>query len=88
MKSIKSNKRKKAQTKVSEKRLSKVTTIKLFKKTKSRLNKLKEYERESYDQVLRKILYILNVCRRNPNEAKSILEKIDKEFRIAFSNNE
>lgn len=66
--------------KISEKKNLKVTTIKLFKETKQRLDKLKEYERESYDQVLRKILYVLNVCRRNPNEARTILKKINKEI--------
>jgi len=64
--------------KISEKKNLKITTIKLFKETKKRLDKLKEYERESYDQVLKKILYVLNICRRNPNKAKSILEKIDQ----------
>jgi len=64
--------------KIPEKKNQKVTTLKLFKKTKLRLDKLKEYERESYEQVLRKILYVLNICRINPNEARSILEKIDK----------
>ncbi|MBD3252673.1 hypothetical protein GF386_03010 [Candidatus Pacearchaeota archaeon] len=54
-----------------------ITTIKIFKETKKRLNKLKEYERESYDQLLRKILYILNECRKNPEKAKRILEDID-----------
>ena len=63
------------------------TTIKLMKETKGRLNKLKEYERESYDQILRKMLYVLNVCRQNPEKAKKILEEIsiiikrEKEFK-------
>lgn len=56
---------------------SKVTTIKLQEETKLRLNKLKEYDLESYDQVLRKILYILNMCRKKPELAKKKLEQID-----------
>ena len=56
----------------------KITTIKLQEKTKLRLNKLKEFNLESYDQVLRKILYILNMCRKNPEKAKRFLEKIDE----------
>ena len=54
-----------------------ITTIKIATETKSRLNKLKEFERESYDQVLRKMLYILNECRKNPLKAKKILLTID-----------
>ncbi len=54
------------------------TTIKVMRETKGRLNKLKEYERESYDQILRKMLYVLNMCRQNPEKAKNILEEISK----------
>jgi hypothetical protein len=57
--------------------MEKITTVKVFEETKDRLNKLKEFERESYDQVLRKILHILNVCRQNPMHAKRILEDIE-----------
>ena len=55
----------------------KITTIKVQEETKLRLNKLKEYDLESYEQVLRKILYILNMCRKTPEKAKRFLEKID-----------
>jgi hypothetical protein len=57
--------------------MGEVTTIKIFQETKSRLNKLKEYEKESYDQILRKTLHILNICRKNPLQAKKILEDIE-----------
>ena len=39
-----------------------ITTIKLDKETKSRLDKLKEHKRETYDEILRKMLGILNVA--------------------------
>ena len=58
-----------------------ITTIKVFKETKLRLNKLKEYDRESYDQLLRKILFVLNECRKNPEKARRILEDIDSRVR-------
>lgn len=54
-----------------------ITTIKVSKETKIRLNKLKEYDRETYDEVLKKILFILNTCRKDPEKSKEILEKID-----------
>ena len=57
--------------------MNQVTTIKIFRETKERLNKLKEYEKETYDEVLKKILFILNTCRKDPEKAKHILEKID-----------
>ena len=54
----------------------KVTTIKLMEETKLRIEKLREHKRESYDDILRKILYVLNVARDDPEKAKKILERI------------
>ena len=54
----------------------KVTTIKLLEETKFRIEKLREYKRESYDDILRKILYILNTIKDEPENARRILEKI------------
>lgn len=55
-----------------------ITTIKLEKETKKRLDKLKIHKRESYDDVLQKILSILNVCRVNPLQARMKLKEIDR----------
>ena len=55
-----------------------ITTIKIHKKTKERLNRLKEHPRETYEEVLRKILYILNLSKKNPEKAQAIFKKIDK----------
>ena len=55
-----------------------ITTIKLEKETKKRLDKLKVHKRESYDDVLQKILSILNVCRVNPFQARIKLKEIDR----------
>ncbi|MFH1522097.1 MAG: hypothetical protein ABIF18_04020 [archaeon] len=56
----------------------KITTIKLLEETKLRVEKLREYKRESYDDLLRKILYILNIARDDPDKARRILEKISE----------
>lgn len=55
-----------------------ITTIKLQKKTKSRLDKLKIHKRESYDETIQKILEILNICRIQPEKARAKLIEIDK----------
>ena len=55
----------------------KVTTIKLLEETKLRIEKLREHKRESYDDILRKILYVLNLARDNPDKAKKVLERIE-----------
>ena len=56
---------------------SKITTIKLKSETKERLDHLKEFGRESYDEILLKMLHILNQVRSNPESAQSILRAID-----------
>jgi hypothetical protein len=58
-----------------------ITTIKLEKQTKSRLTRLKEHERETYDQVIKKILYILNRIRKDPISGNRLLGKIDANIR-------
>ena len=56
----------------------KITTIKLLEETKNRIEKLREHKRESYDDILRKILYVLNTSRDSPEKAKRILERISE----------
>ncbi len=55
-----------------------ITTIKLNKETKNRLDKLKVHPKESYDELLQKVLYILNLCKSGSSEARARLIAIDK----------
>ena len=57
------------------------TTIKLSKETKIRLDHLKEYKRESYEEILQKMLDILNTCRVSPIRARGRLIAIDRQRR-------
>ena len=59
------------------KQKSKITTIKLEKETKARLDRLKEHEKESYNQVIKKILHLLNIYRKNPEQGNRTLRTID-----------
>lgn len=54
-----------------------ITTVKLRRETKKRLDNLKEHKRESYEEVLRKILYILNLFRKEPEKAGQMLRRLD-----------
>jgi len=56
----------------------KITTIKLQFQTKSRLDKLKEHKRETYDDILRKMLWLLNTLKTAPEKAQYTLKKIDE----------
>ena len=52
------------------------TTIKLSKDTKKRLDNLREYRKESYDEILGKILNVLNICKIDPLKARRLLGHI------------
>jgi|TARA_Y100000310_G_C20543892_1_gene744654 SPX domain protein involved in polyphosphate accumulation len=64
------------------KKTKKVTTIKVYGETKDRLDRLKEHHRESYDEVLRKVFYIFNSLRKDPEKAGRVLRKIDKKAKV------
>jgi predicted transcriptional regulator len=55
-----------------------ITTIKLDKETKERLEKLREHKRESYDELIRKILYVLSLAKTEPEKARITLSRIDE----------
>jgi len=57
---------------------NKITTIKLEEETKSRLDKLKVHDKESYNQVIKKMLFVLNTLRKNSKVAEGILNNIDE----------
>ena len=61
------------------KEIAKVTTLKLTRDTKERLECLRVYRRETSDEILRKIIDILNTCRLEPERARMRLLMIDQE---------
>jgi hypothetical protein len=56
-----------------------ITTIKITKKTKERLENLRIYRRESYEEIMEKIFGVLNLCRADPEQAKLKLMQINRE---------
>ncbi|RMD66475.1 hypothetical protein D6817_04015 [Candidatus Pacearchaeota archaeon] len=68
---------------VAKKRASKITTLKLTKETKARLDKLKIYPKESYEIVLKRMLNILNICRVAPERAQKHLLKLER-IKLAY----
>ena len=55
-----------------------ITTIKIVKKTKERLDHLKENSNETYDEVINKALNILNICLSKPLLANKLLRDIER----------
>jgi len=61
-----------------------ISTIKLSRKTKDRLEHIKVYARETYEDILIRMLDFLNLCRLNPELARARLIQADKERRRNF----
>lgn len=70
------------------KQKTETTTIKIRKKTKTRLDNLKEYRRETYDEILEKIFEILNLYKINPERARSRLLNLDMKNKKIYKKTE
>ncbi len=54
------------------------TTIKIDPKTKKDLDQFKEYKNETYDEVLRKVIYIAKNSKKNPELSKQTVLAIEE----------
>lgn len=54
------------------------TTIKIHGDTKSQLDKFREYKNESYDEVVKKIIYIAKTSKTQPELSKEAIDAIEK----------
>ncbi len=51
------------------------TTIRINPKTKEELDSFRQYKNESYDELVRKLVYFAKICEKDPKlSQKSILE--------------
>jgi len=57
--------------------MSIITTIKVYQKTKVSLERFKEHRKESYDEILKKLLYVITLIRENPELGRKLLEEIE-----------
>jgi hypothetical protein len=53
------------------------TTIKLYRETKSQLDLFREYKNESYDEVIKKLLYIAKTSKTEPWRSKETVRSIE-----------
>ncbi len=59
------------------------TTIRLNQATKAELDAFKQYKSESYDELLRKLIYIVKMCEKEPKlSQQTILEIKEARERI------
>lgn len=55
-----------------------VCTVKLHKNTKTRLDVYREYRNESYDEIVAKLLSIIDAFKNEPKLGKKTIAEIEK----------
>ncbi len=59
-------------------RTMEATTVKLHEDTKEQLDQFREYKNESYDEVIKKVIFIAKTCEKEPELSKEIIQAIEK----------
>lgn len=54
------------------------TTIKIHEETKSQLDQFREYKNESYDEVIKKVVFIAKTIKTEPELSKETIEAIER----------
>jgi hypothetical protein len=54
------------------------TTIKIHQETKLNLDQFREYGNESYDEVIKKMIYIAKTCKKEPKLSQETIIAIEK----------
>jgi len=52
------------------------TTVRLNTQTKEELDKFKQYKNESYDELIRKLIYIAKLCENEPKLSQKTIREI------------
>ena len=52
------------------------TTIKLNPNTKVELNTFRQYKNESYDELVRKLIYLAKMCEKQPKLSQKTIQEI------------
>ena len=54
------------------------TTIKLNPVTKNELDKFRQYENESYDELVKKLVRIVLMCKKQPKLSQKTIKEIEQ----------
>jgi hypothetical protein len=54
-----------------------VTTVKMYVDTKKMLNQFREYRNESYDEIVKKLIYIARFAGKNPKLSNKTVKDIE-----------
>ncbi len=68
-------------------KMNNITTVKLYNDTKMGLDLFREYKNESYDEIIKKMLYVVKNVKSNPKLSKETVDSIENaRKRIASGN--
>ena len=54
------------------------TTIKIYENTKQQLDQFREYKNESYDEVIKKMVFIIDSFKKKPELSQETILAIEK----------
>ena len=54
------------------------TTIKIYEDTKGQLDQFREYKNESYDEVIKKVVFIAKTCKKEPELSIETIDAIER----------
>lgn len=52
------------------------TTIRLNTETKTELDRFRQYKNESYNELIRKLIYIAKICEKQPKLSQKTIQEI------------
>jgi len=52
------------------------TTIRINPKTKNELDRFRQYKSESYDELVRKLIYLAKMCEKEPKLSQKTIQEI------------
>jgi predicted transcriptional regulator len=55
-----------------------ITTIKVYEDTKRQLDHFREYKNESYDEVIKKVIFVAKTCEEEPELSQETVKAIEK----------
>jgi len=63
------------------------TTIRLNLRTKSELDRFRQYKNESYDELIKKLIHVIKMCEKQPKLSQQAIIEINR-ARENIKNNE
>ena len=52
------------------------TTIRINPETKQRLDEFRQYKSESYDELVRKLIYLVRMCEKEPKLSQKAIQEL------------